>query len=598
MENWDIVRDVVVVGSGGGGLTAALVAGQAGLDTLVIEKTDAYGGSTALSGGGMWIPNNYLLKKDGVEDSFEKAQTYMAHTVGDRTPQALQDAYLRNAPKMVEYLASNSSMRFQRSVGYADYYPERPGGMAEGRALEAVPFDANKLGDDFASLNTGDVEIPLGLSFTISVFKKLGMIMPTWIGKWTAFRVGFRSVFNLLTGVRLLTIGGALIARLRFSLKEAGIPLWLNTPLKELVIEDGVVQGVVAERDGKTVRIRARKGVILAAGGFAHNQEMRDEFQQAPIDHEWSSATEGNTGDAIQAGIEVGAKVDLMDDAWWGPTSMIPGTGPMFHVGERSYPGSIMVNGAGRRFTNEAASYVDVGHAMYENHTEEVPHIPATFIMDQRYRNTYIFGTMFPGQTIPQSYFDSGYIKKADTIEELAKKCGLPPENLAKTVEQFNQYARRGVDEDYGRGDSAYDRYYGDPTITPNPCLAPLETPPYYAVEMIPGDLGTKGGLVADECARVLKGDGTPFEGLYAVGNNSASVMGNTYPGPGSTIGPTMTFGYIAAKHIAEGNIRPMGVLPPAPQEGLTNREKMFLGAGVAATLAALLFRPGKKNEA
>ncbi|QPC80534.1 FAD-binding protein [Phototrophicus methaneseepsis] len=590
MANWDQTVDVVVVGSGGGGMTAAIVAAQAGLDTLIVEKTEAYGGSTALSGGGMWIPNNYLLKRDGVDDSIAKARLYMANTVGDRTPQSLQDAYLENAPKMVEYLASNtSSMRFQRSIGYADYYPERPGGMAEGRALEAVPFDGSKLGDDLSKLNTGGMEIPFGLAFTISEFNKLGMIIPTWKGKWTAFKVGARTILNLFTGVKLLTIGGALIGRLRYALKEENIPLWLNTPLKELVIEDGKVVGVVVERNGQPIRIQASKGVVLAAGGFAHNQQMRDEFQKAPIKHEWSSANKGNTGDAIQLGMAAGAKIDLMEDAWWGPTSMMPGMGPMFHVGERSYPGSIMVNGAGKRFTNEAASYVDVGHAMYENDTEAVSHIPATFIMDQRYRNKYIFGTMFPGQPIPQNYYDTGYIKKADTLEELAVKCGLPPQALVETVKQFNEYARTGVDEDFGRGNSAYDRYYGDPTVKPNPCLAPINKPPYYAVQMIPGDLGTKGGLVIDEYARVIQGDGTPFEGLYAAGNNSASVMGNTYPGPGSTIGPSMTFGYIAAKHIAEGNIRSIGALP-VPDKGLTSRQQLTIGGAVLATLAALMF--------
>lgn len=588
MTNWDYTKDVLIIGSGGGGMTAALVAGQAGLDTLIIEKQDTYGGSTALSGGGMWIPNNFLLKKDGVQDSLEKARTYLQHTVGDRTPQSLQDAYLENAPKMVEYLASNTSVRFQRSVGYADYYPERPGGMAEGRALECVPFNARKLGADAAKLNTGAIDIPMGLAFTISEFNKLGMVMPTWEGKMTAFKVGVRTVFNLLTGVRLLTIGGALIGRLRLSLKEVNIPLWLNTPLKELVIEDGVVTGVAAERNGKEIRIRARKGVIMAAGGFAHNQQMRDEFQKSPIKHEWSSANPGNTGDGIQAGIEAGAKLDLMDDAWWGPTSMVPGSGPMFHVGERSYPGSIMVNAAGKRFTNEAASYVDVGHAMYENDTDEVPHIPAIFIMDQRYKDTYIFGTLFPGQPIPEQLFDSGYVKKADSLEELAKKCGIPPENLLETVKTFNRYARKGVDEDFHRGDSAYDRYYGDPTVKPNPCLAPIEKAPFYAVDMIPGDLGTKGGLVMNENAQVLRGDGTVIEGLYAVGNNSASVMGNTYPGPGSTIGPSMTFGYIAAKHIAEENIKSTGAILP-PDNDLTERQKWTIGGAVMAFFAVLL---------
>lgn len=240
---------------------------------------------------------------------------------------------------------------------------------------------------------------------------------------------------------------------------------------------------------------------------------------------------------------------------------MPPNAPVMFHVGERSYPGAIMVNAAGKRFTNEAASYVEVVHAMYEKHTAEVPHIPATFIMDSRYRSKYIFGTLFPMQPIPESYFASGYFKRGATLAELAQNCGLDPKALTETVERFNQFARRGVDADFHRGDSAYDRYYGDPTVKPNPCLAPIEKPPFYAVQMVAGDLGTKGGLVIDEYARVLRSDGAPIPGLYAAGNNSASVMGNTYPGAGSTIGPSMTFGYIAAKHIAGGKIRPIGNL-------------------------------------
>lgn len=320
--------------------------------------------------------------------------------------------------------------------------------------------------------------------------------------------------------------------------------------------------GAVVEKDGQPMRVRAVKGVILAAGGFAHNQQMREQHQKAPVNHEWSSANPGNTGDAIQAGMKLRAKIDLMDDAWWGPSSVPPNAPVMFHVGERSYPGGIMVNAAGQRFTNEAASYVEVVHAMYEKHSAENRHVPATFIMDERYRSKYIFGTLFPMQGIPKIYFESGYFKKADTIEDLAKQCGIDPKSLAETIERFNRFARNGVDEDFRRGDSAYDRYYGDPTVKPNPCLAPIAKPPFYAVQMVAGDLGTKGGLVIDKHARVLREDVSPIQGLYAAGNNSASVMGNTYPGPGSTIGPSMTFGYIAAKHIAEGKIRAIGKLP------------------------------------
>ncbi|MFW6070740.1 MAG: FAD-binding protein, partial [bacterium] len=523
-----------------------------------------------------------------------KARTYLANTVGDRVPQARQDAYLHNAPEMVAYLTGNSHVQFQRAVGYADYYPERPGGMVDGRALEAVPFDGGKLGDEFDRLRKPAMEAPAGLAFTVSEFNKLGMIMSTWTGKWTAFKVGVRTIYNIVAGVKYLTLGQALAARLRYSLQEAGIPLWLNTPLTELVFEDDAVVGVVAEREGREVRIGANKGVVLAAGGFAHNQEMREEFQPSPVKAEWSSAHKGNTGDAIRLGMKAGAAVDLLEDAWWGPSSVPPDGEPMFHVGERSYPGSIMVNAAGRRFTNEAASYVDVVHAMYELHSEETPHVPATFIMDQRYRNKYIFGTLFPRQPIPDHYYESGYVKRADTLEELAEQCGVDPQGLVETVERFNRFARTGVDEDFGRGASAYDRYYGDPTVEPNPCLAPIDEPPFYAVQMVPGDLGTKGGLVVDEHARVLRDDGAPIPGLYATGNNSASVMGNTYPGPGSTIGPAMTFGYVAAKHLAGGDIRPTGPLPPA-HGGLTDGQRLALGGGVLA-LVVLLWRMRRRE--
>ncbi len=562
MINQDYTTDVLVVGSGGGGMTAALVAAQAGLATLIIEKAECYGGSTALSGGGLWIPNNYLLQQDGLDDSFEKARTYLANTIGGRTPQSLQEAYLKHAPEMVMYLVSNSHLRFHRSVGYADYYPERPGGMTDGRAIEASPFDGRKLGEELAKLRSMAIKLPAGLAFTASEYNKLGMITSTWPGKWTALKVGVRTIFNIIAGVKFLALGQALIARLRLSLKDEKVPLWLNTPLKELVLEDGVVLGGVAEKDGELVRIRASRGVVLAAGGFAHNQKMREAFQRGPVNSEWSSATAGDTGDAIQAGIEAGAAIDLMDDAWWGPTSVPPDAPVMFHVGERSYPGAMMVNAAGQRFTNESASYVEVVHAMYRRHTEEVQHIPATFIMDQRYRDKYLFGTLFPRQRVPERYLESGYIKRSDTLAGLAERCGIDPRKLLETVQRFNQFARSGVDEEFHRGASAYDRYYGDPTNKPNPCLAPIERPPFYAVQMVPGDLGTKGGLVTDEYARVLNRDGTPILGLYAVGNSSASVMGNTYPGAGSTIGPAMTFGYIAAKHLANGATRPIGPLP------------------------------------
>ncbi|MFW6448731.1 MAG: FAD-dependent oxidoreductase [Halobacteriota archaeon] len=552
MVDWDHTFDVVIVGSGAGGMVSALYADHQGLDAVVIEKTDTYGGSSALSGGGLWVPRNHLMDREGVPDSWEKARTYMQHTVGDRVPQERQDAYLEHAPEMAKWLEEHTAMEWTRMDGYSDYYPERPGGMSQGRGIEGKPFNGDKLGDERANLNEADMEAPGPLAFTSSEFRDIGLVMTTWQGKRTAFKVGLRAIKNLVLRREGLTLGASLIGRLRYSMLERDIPLWLNTPFEEFVVDDGRVVGLVAgtEHDGR-VTIGAEAGVILAAGGFAHNEAMRKEYQQEPITTEWTVANEGNTGDTIQAGMdELNAAVDLMDDAWWGPVSLPPDSDPMFHVAERNEPGAIMVNGQGRRYTNEAASYVDVGHDMYEHHSEDNQHIPSYFIMDKRFRQKYVFGTLMPRQSFPEEYIESNYVTQAEAIPELASKLDVPPENLKETVEQFNAYARQGEDEDFGRGESAYDRYYGDPSHGPNPCLGTIEEAPFYAVEFWPGDLGTKGGLVTDERARVLDEDGDVIPGLYATGNNSASVMGHTYPGPGSTLGPTSTFGFVAVKDL------------------------------------------------
>ena len=548
--SWDHTVDFLVVGSGGGGMTAALVAAHAGLEVLVIEKTPYFGGSTARSGGGLWIPNNHLLARDGVHDSLDMARTYMAHTVGDRTPKALQEAYLIHAPRMILWLEEHTPVIFQRMPGYADYYPERPGGLAAGRSLEPVPFDGRKLGDELAYLRKPMAEAPGGLAFTSSEYRRVGMMMTTWEGKKTVLRVGLRWLANLLQGVTLLTMGQALSARLRYAMMQAGIPLWLNAPFLYLITEEGRVTGARVRRDGREMSIRARRGVLLAAGGFPHNLDMRRRYLPAPTSTDWTVACDGNTGDAIRAGMALGAAVDLMDDAWWGPSSKPPGEPPFFHVAERAYPGSIMVNGLGQRFINESAPYIDVVHTMYALHSDQTPHIPAWFLFDERYRRRYLFGAFFPIAPIPKRYFANGYILREDTLEALAERMGVAPAALLATVARFNEFARSGVDEDFHRGESAYDNYYGDPTVQPNPNLAPLDAPPFYAVRMWPGDLGTKGGLVTDAWARVLRTDGSPIPGLYATGNAMASIMGNSYPGAGATIGPSMTFGYLAARRI------------------------------------------------
>ncbi len=330
------------------------------------------------------------------------------------------------------------------------------------------------------------------------------------------------------------------------------MPLWLNTELLELVQDDaGRVTGVVVRRDGEPVTLHARRGVVLAAGGFEHNEVMRKQHQREPIGTGWTVGAVANTGDAIRAGQDLGAAVDLMDDAWWGPSIPLTG-GPWFCLAERTLPGCIMVNGDGRRFVNEAAPYVDAVHAMYGPGDGPARNIPTWLIADQRYRDRYVFAGLGPRQPFPKRWFEAGAIRRANTVEELADEIGVPPQQLRGTVDRFNEHARTGEDADFQRGRSAYDRYYGDPFNRPNPCLAALTDAPFYAVKIVPGDLGTKGGLRIDVHARVLREDGDPIPGLYAAGNSSAAVMGRTYAGPGATLGPAMTFGYLAAQHMAD----------------------------------------------
>ena len=301
--------------------------------------------------------------------------------------------------------------------------------------------------------------------------------------------------------------------------------------------------------------IRARRGVILACGGFEHNEQMRVKYQRAPISTEWTVGAAANTGDGIEAAEKLGAALDLMEDAWWGPTVPLVGS-PWFALSERNSPGSMIVNASGKRFMNESMPYVEACHHMYGGQYGQGPgpgeNVPAWLIFDQRYRDRYIFAGLQPGQRIPMKWLDSGVIVKAVTLDELARETGLPAGQLRATVDRFNGFARAGVDEDFHRGESAYDRYYGDPTNKPNPNLGEIGHPPFYAAKMVPGDLGTKGGVRTDSHGRALRDDGSVIEGLYAAGNVSAPVMGHTYPGPGGTIGPAMTFGYLAALHAAD----------------------------------------------
>jgi 3-oxosteroid 1-dehydrogenase len=545
--------DVVVVGSGAAGMTAALTAAHHGLSALVVEKTDRFGGSTARSGGGIWAPGNSVLRRAGVPDSPEQARVYLAHVAGDGVSAARQQALLAHGPAMLDLVRALTPVDFAWVPGYADYYPEAPGGLAEGRSVEPVPLNGRVLGAELDQLNPPYVPAPDGVTITQAEYRWLSLGPRHPRAMLASARVAGRLVRYRVLRQRMLTLGQALAAGLRAGLRDEGVPVWLSTPMTGLHIEDGRVTGVEVTRDGTAMLLRAKRGVLLAAGGFERNGPMRVRYQQPPIGTEWTTGAAGNTGDAITAGEAAGAALDLMDDAWWGPSIPLSG-GPYFCLAERSLPGCILVNGAGQRFVNESAPYVDAVHAMYAGHTPDVPHIPAWLITDQRYRDSYVFAGLPPGKPLPRRWYAVGAVFRAPDVPGLAGQVGIDGETLAKTVARFNEFAEAGRDADFGRGDSAYDRYYSDPRQRPNPCLAPLRRPPFYAIKIVPGDLGTKGGLRTDERARVLRADGSAIPGLYAAGNASAAVMGHSYAGAGATIGPAMTFGYIAALDLASGS--------------------------------------------
>lgn len=549
--------DVLVVGSGAGAMTAALRAHDQGGNTLLIEKTDRYGGSSAMSSCLLWIPNNHLMAAVGVADSDEEAWSYLQGTTAGRIPDARLRAFMQKSPEALRYLDDETHAKFVSLPEYSDYYPRVSGSKPGGRSVEPQHFDAKQLGDDFLSMRDQSPQM--------QVMGRIGMTAAearmTMTGQPGGMMLFARLCLKYLFDSRWRfrsprdrnpSGGNALIGMLRLSLMDRNVPLWLNTPARELIVEAGRVTGVVAERDGQQIRIGAKRGVILGAGGFEGNQAMREKYLPAPTRKEWSCGNPHNTGDIIKMGIEIGAGIDLMDDAWWGPTTVVPGEDlARFLVIEKSLPRSILVNKAGRRFTNEAAPYIDIVNAMYRIDSPESPCVPAYFVFDAVYRRNYMCGPLLQGSAQPdwmaRKLFKTGYLKKANSLAELATLLGVDPEGLKESVRKNDKYARTGIDLDFQRGETIYDRYYGDAKVEPNPCIGPIDTPPYYAIEVFPGEVGTKGGLTVDARARVLTEAGEVIGGLYAIGNCSSSVMGRSYPGAGATIGPAMAFGYIAA---------------------------------------------------
>ncbi|MGB1966388.1 MAG: FAD-binding protein [Candidatus Micropelagos thuwalensis] len=560
-EGWDKEVDVLVVGSGAGGMLNALVAASNRNDVLIIEKAPLWGGSSATSGAGIWIPGSHIAKQAGFDDNLDEAFKYIRGLSADNVPDENIRAYIDQAAPMLKWLVENTPVEYL-AFPYPDYHAENPGGSPEGfRTHMPLPLHGRDLGKDVKTLRFANPAASL-FGYLNWHFDETNAILyrqPGWlIGLIKSLaRYWLDLPFRLTSRKdRRLTLGNALAGGLRMALKDKNVPLWLESPLVELIEAEGKVKGAVVNHKGKDIRVKASKGVVLAAGGFEKNAEMREENLPLYPNAPYSGGVTSNTGDSIRAGIAIDADTMNMQSTWAAPVFYVPGEdrGRLSTV-ERALPGCIMVNQKGERYLNEAASYHVTGQVMARRHKEHGDGSPSWMIFDHKYRHTFPMGPLYP--ILPDWMHKKGIrtiLKKANTIEALAEKIDIDPSTLACTLARFNENAEKGLDPDFNRGEAAYDRMYGDPRNQPNPNLRPLSKGPYYAMPIYPGDIGTNGGLLTNEKAQVIKKNGKPIEGLYAIGNNAASSMGESYPGAGVTIGPALTFGYIAARHMSGAN--------------------------------------------
>ncbi|KAB2341585.1 FAD-dependent oxidoreductase [Actinomadura rudentiformis] len=504
-ERPDETADVIVVGSGAAALTAAYTAAAGGLRTVVLEKTDHVGGTSAYSGAAIWLPGNPALLRAGVADTVEQGLEYFSAVVGDRTPADLQKAYVSTGPELVEFLERDPSVAFTHQP-FPDYY-DAPGRIDGGRAIFPEPLSAVRLAGRRAVLRP-----PIGVD-----------------------QYGVDQDRETLVG------GQALVARLLLALDATGLAeLRTGVRMRSAIVRDGRAAGVVAETGGKTFRLLAERGVVLAAGGYECDDTLRQRHHGLPGASWTSSAPDSNTGDALAAALEVGAAIDLMDEAWWCPATLFPNGHAAFTLGLR---GGVLVNAAGERFANESLPYDRLGHAMHEGQATGITHVPAWLVFDDRFDNLPAVTQPVPD---PDAFRRAGLWRSAATLPELAELIDVPVDALDKTIARFNGFATTGVDEDFQRGKDPFDRFFGTGE-GPNPCLVPVERAPFHAVQIVLGDLGTKGGVRTDGDGRALDTAGDPIPGLFAVGNAAASVAGHVYPGPGTPLGSGMVFGYRAA---------------------------------------------------
>lgn len=550
--------DVLVAGSGAGGLAAAISARRHGLEVIVAEKEPLYGGTTARSGGWLWIPNHPMQAQIGVKDSLEEASTYLLHEAGEKYDAERVNAFLTAGPRMVEWFQRETLLKFDASATFSDYHPDAPGGKPGGRAIVARAYDGRELGPMLAQLRPPLPELTvfgvmIGSGEELAHFTRWSRSIAS--AAFVARRLAGHACARLFygRGVRL-TNGNALAGRLLKSAMDAGVVLWNRASLVEIVRTKSRVEGAIIEREGKSVRVRTRKGVVLACGGFPHDRERRRKLFPHEVHH--SPAPEGNVGDGLRLAHRAGACIDesLPNAAAWVPVSRVPrgdGSFGLFpHFIDRAKPGVIALTRKGRRFVNEGDSYHDFVQALMK----EVPadrEMSAWLITDHRALRAYGLGFVKPWPLPLGPHLKSGYLIRGSTFDELSAKLGIDRQRFAETLGRYNDAAKSGSDPEFGKGGTAYNRFYGDPRIKPNPCVAPIVRPPFYAVKVVIGDLGTYAGIATNGNAQALDESKRPIPGLYAAGNDALSIMGGNYPGPGITLGPAMTFGWIAGRHLA-----------------------------------------------
>jgi succinate dehydrogenase/fumarate reductase flavoprotein subunit len=575
MEERNVECDVLVVGTGAAGMSAAVTAASQGLKVLVVEKEPRYGGTTARSGGWLWIPGTRLATEQGIEEPPGAARTYIQHEATTHFDAARVDAFLSNGPKAVEFFTRNTAVQFDMPPVFPDYHAEAPGGMQGGRSMVARPFDGRELGPRLQQLAPPLPELTV-FGMMLGSGKEIWHFMRAFKSLESFFHVSRRVGRHFLDVLRhgrgmTLTNGNALAGRLAKSAMDLDVPVWLSSPVRKLLVEADAVTGALVDHEGQRTRVNARVGVVLACGGFPHDIERRKAlFPHAPTGREHHSpAPEANTGDGLRMAEAVGARVDgtIPHAAAWVPTSITTrpdGTkGVMPHFIDRAKPGVISVTRHARRFTNEASSYHDFVQDLVKA-TKGDKEVFAWEICDHKTLREYGMGCVAPFPLPIGRHLRSGYLLRGRTVAELARKIGVDAGTLQDTVDAFNKDARDGKDPAFGKGSKAYNRYQGDALNQPNPCVRPLETGPYYAIRLVIGDLGTFAGLATDDQTRVLDADRQPIKGLYAVGNDAASVMGGNYPGAGITLGPALTFGYTAGLALAQAATHTQAASKPA----------------------------------